>query len=454
MHLSSLLYPLLLLTTPVFSINFDISNEKERNDNLALIAKGLMDYYKGHDYGETPGMFSWPYYWWEAGAAWNSMLSYWYYTGDTTYNTLLKDSLLFQVGDDWNYMPINQTTTEGNDDQGFWGVTVMAAAEFNFSNPDDNQPQWLYLADAVFNTMAARWDYQHCGGGLRWQIFTWNNGYNYKNTVSNGCLFNIGARLARYTKNDTYKEWAEKVWNWIEDVAYIDTSQPALWPVYDGGVIGDNCTEHTRLEWTYNYGLFISGCAVMYNYTGDAVWAYRLENIWNRAKVFFMADSQILHEAACQPSGMCNNDQRCFKAIFSRFMALTMLMAPSNISDSIFKYMEPSVAGVMNSCSGGSDGHTCGLNWGKGSWDGIYGLGEQMSALELLLSRLIWTKPGPLTNNTGGTSTSNFSLVGSSNTKNLLSPEIEVKTKDRVGAGIITAVVILLLLGTAGWIMM
>lgn len=77
-------------------------------------------------------MFAWPYYWWEAGAAWGSMLDYWYYTGDDTWNDVLKTSLLFQIGTNWDYIPSNQSTTEGNDDQAFWGITVMAAAEKTF----------------------------------------------------------------------------------------------------------------------------------------------------------------------------------------------------------------------------------------------------------------------------------------------------------------------------------
>lgn len=164
--LSTLLCSLLVLVwSPLHAnaLDIDFTSESSINDGLALLAKGLMDYYNGNDSGQTPGMFSNPYYWWEAGAAWGSMLDYWFYTGNTTYHDILMSSLLYQVGTDWDYMPSNQTTTEGNDDQGFWGITVMAAAEKNFTNPASNEPQWLYLAQAVFNTMAARWDDEHCG---------------------------------------------------------------------------------------------------------------------------------------------------------------------------------------------------------------------------------------------------------------------------------------------------
>jgi mannan endo-1,6-alpha-mannosidase len=82
-------------------------------------------------------------------------------------------------------------------------MAAMSAAEFKFQNPPADQPQWLALAQAVFNSQALRWDTSTCGGGLRWQIYTFNNGYNYKNSISNGCFFNIATRLGAYTKNAT-----------------------------------------------------------------------------------------------------------------------------------------------------------------------------------------------------------------------------------------------------------
>lgn len=123
-----------------------------------------------------------------------ALIDYWYYTGDDEYNDLVSQGLLFQVGTNRDYMPNNQTLTEGNDDQGFWGLAVMSAAEYNFPNPPADQPQWLELAQAVFNTQAARWDTADCNGGLRWQIYQWNKGYDYK--VCPYCAdINLGTRI-------------------------------------------------------------------------------------------------------------------------------------------------------------------------------------------------------------------------------------------------------------------
>jgi len=40
----------------------------------------MMNYYKGNLTGQTPGLLPGPYYWWEAGAMWGSLIDYWYCT--------------------------------------------------------------------------------------------------------------------------------------------------------------------------------------------------------------------------------------------------------------------------------------------------------------------------------------------------------------------------------------
>ena len=93
----------------------------------------------------------------------------------STYNNLTESSLLFQAGPpDNSFLPPNWTASLGNDDQGFWGMSAMLAAEVNFQDPPEQDPQWLALAQAVFNTQAGRWDPLVCNGGLRWQIYPTN----------------------------------------------------------------------------------------------------------------------------------------------------------------------------------------------------------------------------------------------------------------------------------------
>lgn len=228
----------------------------------STIARGMLKFYHGNETGGIPGKLPDPYYWWEAGAMFGALIDYWHYTGDTSFNAITTEALLFQVGPDINYMPPNETKTLGNDDQSFWGMAAMSAAEHNYPNPPADQPQWLALAQAVFNSQAFVWDTATCGGGLKWQKYTFNNGYNYKNSISNGAFFNLGARLAKYTNNQTYADWAEKAWDWTAAVKLLTPD----YRVFDGTDDTKNCTTINRGQWSYNVAIFLFGAANMYNY--------------------------------------------------------------------------------------------------------------------------------------------------------------------------------------------
>jgi len=165
----------------------------------------------------------------------------------------------------------------------FWGFAAMSAAEYNFPNPPSSEPQWLALAQGVFNTQAARWDTKDCGGGLRWQIHSLNNGYNYKNSPSNGGFINLAARLYAYSANETFHEWVVKTWDWMLDVDLIGGQTEYL--IFDGADADQNCTGVVKMLWTYNAGMMLNAAAVMWNATGDDLWKTRLQGIWNSSAV-------------------------------------------------------------------------------------------------------------------------------------------------------------------------
>ena len=137
----------------------------------------------------------------------------------------------------------------------------MRAAELGFPNPSTS-PSWLDLAMKVFNDQASRWDTDTCGGGLRWQIFTFNTGYDYKDSLSSGAFFQLAARLARYTGNQTYADWATKAYDWTSSVSLISDD----YKVFNGALVGDDCKRLDRLQWTYAAGAFMYGSAVMTNF--------------------------------------------------------------------------------------------------------------------------------------------------------------------------------------------
>lgn len=114
-----------------------------------------------------------------------------------------------------------------------------------FGSPEESKESW---ANEMFS--------------LRWQVYPYLVGYTYKNSIANGCFFNIGARLARYTDNATYAEYAERTWDWVKNVGYMDDK----YNIYDGAHIDENCTDINKVQFSYNSGVFLLGAATMFNY--------------------------------------------------------------------------------------------------------------------------------------------------------------------------------------------
>ncbi|KAI1298055.1 glycosyl hydrolase family 76-domain-containing protein [Xylaria venustula] len=447
---------LFLASTRIFAYDLNVESTDSIKNVAKQLAVDLMSMYNGNQPGQTPGLLPQPYYWWEAGALMGALIDYWYYTGDTSYNDITQQGMLHQVGPYNDFMPPNQTLTEGNDDQGFWGMAAMTAAEYNFQDPAKGQPQWLALAQAVFNTQAARWDTQHCNGGLRWQIFTWNNGFNYKNSISQACFFNLAARLALYTGNSTYAEWAVQTWDWMTTIKFIDEN----YRVYDGATVDNNCTDITPYEFSYNVGAFMLGAAAMVEYSSKAkkaedvaLWHERVDGLLNSTEMIFFfgndTDDLVMIEIACEPVNLCDVDQQSFKAYLSRWMAATTKWAPWTFNR-IKKLLQNSAQAAVKQCKGGENGRMCGLKWANnsGEWDGTTGVGQQMAVMEVVLANMIQQAKNPVTDNTGGTSVGNPTAGGSDNGR--VDPVKwhygPIDAGDRAGAAFVSFVVLAALL--------
>ncbi|KAI2608878.1 glycoside hydrolase family 76 protein [Hypoxylon fragiforme] len=434
-----------LLAGATGAIQVDFNSDDSIKDAASTVAFGLLKYYTGNNTGDVPGNLPDPYFWWEAGSMFGTLIDYWFHTGDSTYNAVTTQGMLHQAGEDSDYMPQNQTSTLGNDDQGFWAMAAMSAAENNFPNPPADQPQWLALVQAVFNEYVDRWDTETCGGGLRWQIFTFNNGFNYKNSISNGCFFNIASRLARYTGNQTYADWAEKVWDWMTEVKYID----ADFNIFDGAGVEQDCKDINQAQWTYNAGIFLQGAAAMYNFTeGQSNWEQRTAGLLNRTISFFFDDG-IVVERPCESFNFCDFDQQSFKGYLLRWMASTAQLAPFTF-DTAMPLIKSSAAAAAQQCSGspaanefkGVAGTACGFKWTeKDKFDGLVGVGEQMSALSALQYSLIKKETAaPLTADTGGTSVGNPD-AGRQMAEYMPKPLREISIGEKVAAGFVTTAV-------------
>lgn len=273
-----------------------------------------------------------------------------------------------------------------------WGLTAMAAAEHNFPSPPSSPP-WISLATNVFKDITSRWNTTQCGGGLKWQFYPENKGFDYKSTITNAAYFQLAARLARYTGEATYATWAEKTWDWMTAVGLIGPN----YNVYDGTDDMQDCSSVNQMQWSYNTAALLYGSAAMANVTAatsTSPWESRTSSLLAAAYNTYFSPfdnaTNVMWEAACEKASTCNTDQFSFKAYLSRWMFATARMLPA-LGPDILSLMVPTARAAAQTCVGGTKGTECGSKWWYAGWDGSSGVGQQMSALEAVHGLLLYT---------------------------------------------------------------
>lgn len=257
--------------------------------------------------------------------------------------------------------------------------------------------------------------------------------------------------MALYTGNQTYADWAEKTWDWMIGVKFINTTN---WYVYDGADVETNCTVLTPYQFTYNAGGMILGAAAMYNYTESQAWKDRLDNLIEGSKVFFTGPkNNIMAEVACESVGTCNVDEHSFKAYLSRWLANITKWAPHTYN-TVMPYLRASSIAAAKQCVGGKNKRMCGLIWSNNSYDGTTGVGQQMAALEITMANLIGESSAPLTADRGGTSQGDPGGGGNDLGRDQPSgPDYRpINGGDIFGAIVLTILVVASVVGTMGFL--
>ena len=226
---------------------------------------------------------------------------------------------------------------------------------------------------------------------MKWKIQPVADGYHYKSTISNALAFQLAARLARFTGDQSYTQWAVMAYDWTVSVGLIDKN----FNVFDGtdDAKSTGCVDVNHDQWSYNVGAYLFGSAVMFDVTKDPIWSDRTSGFIGNAVDNFFED-KIMFEKFCERKGSCNVDQLSFKAYLSRWMANTATLIPS-FQDAILPFVHASAEGAKSSCTGGGNGQMCGSRWDM-PFDGLIGVGQQMSALDIMRAPLSIAVPKPL----------------------------------------------------------
>ncbi|EAW12434.1 glycoside hydrolase family 76 protein [Aspergillus clavatus NRRL 1] len=410
------------------------------------LAAPMMDFYKKNQTEGIPGKLTGT--WYVAGAMFMTLIQYWQASGDDTYNSIVSHDLMFQSGENYDFFSKNYSQWLGNDDQMFWGLASITASETGF--PDiSGKPTWTSLARVVFNMQVERWDRGTCDGGMRWQIWPYQAGYTMKNAISNGGLFELSARLARFTKNGTYADWAEKIWDWSVTTPLLQTDR---WYIADSTSNEANCKDAGNTQWSYNYGTYLSGASFMYNYTnGDQKWLNRVNGLLDSLLATFspkQLGGNVLSEVACEPIMTCDRNQLGFKGYVAMWLAQTSILVPST-ADRIYPVLQGSALAISKQCS--APDNTCGMRWYQPTWDGYTpGLETQMAALAGVTSNLMFFKSAaPKTIESNPDGKEHQIATPGDERPDQLAP---INTGDRAGAWILTVVIVVLVGGSVGWL--
>jgi mannan endo-1,6-alpha-mannosidase len=97
----------LLLTTPIARAALTITPNDPNSFKQAAstAAYDMVSYYQGNQSGQIPGKL--PGTWWEGGAMFMTIMQYWHWTGDDSYNDITTTGMMLQAGENYDYMPKN-----------------------------------------------------------------------------------------------------------------------------------------------------------------------------------------------------------------------------------------------------------------------------------------------------------------------------------------------------------
>ncbi|KAK6347997.1 hydrolase 76 protein [Orbilia javanica] len=399
---SSAVLALSLAPAVLAQLKVDIDKPDTLKAAAGVVVKSLVDDYTSQK-PFVAGLLPSEYSFFESGVFFNTLMNYAAYTGDKTYNSLFEKDFFNQIGANADFIPANKAATIANDDVGYWALAAISAAEFGAKPADSSSPSYLTLADNAFNGFVRRWDDKTCGGGLRWTIVPSSTGYDFKDTNSNGAFFELAARLGAQTKNQTYLDWANKVYDWTAKVGLLGTLDTnSVGQVFAGASVKDKCQQIDESFYSAQQANYMYGAAAMFKATLSITWKERLASLVSYSAVTYFGPqqyvddgkSQVVTEAGCEYENKCTVDQKAGKAIL--FRSLGYALEYDSLGLLMTVQINNSARAAAKSCN--SDGD-CAFKWTDFEYDVTKGTGagEKMAAIESFLAVVRRTDNKPVT---------------------------------------------------------
>jgi hypothetical protein len=256
-----------------------------------------------YSYDPYPGW--WPSSWWNSAATLTAVIDH----GDPDHDWVIARTFDQNKG----VFPAGERGTdpiEGNfasraiDDSAWWGLAWIAAYDRT------GQQRYLAMATTIASYVHQYWDTSTCGGGV-W----WDRERTYKNAVTSGLYLRLVAAVHNHTPGDTL--WLQR------------TRTAATWYLGSGMINAANlvndgltrdCRNNGQTVWTYNQGLAIGGLVEAWRATGDSTLLDAARRLADAALTGLTRDG-VLTESCDVGQNTCDDNQKQFKGIFSRYLA-------------------------------------------------------------------------------------------------------------------------------------
>jgi predicted alpha-1,6-mannanase (GH76 family) len=172
-----------------------------------------------------------------------------------------------------------------------------------------NDEQWLLNVNTIWSDIKTGWN-STMDGGIAWS----KDQLYYKNTPANAPACILAARLYQLNGDESDKEWALKIYDWLKQHLYESGSGL----VYDGinksktGVVD-------KSQYTYNQGTFVGAALELYKITGERT--YLNEAV--KAANYAISSEVNGNDYVLKDEG--SGDGGLFKGIFIRYFTQLIL---------------------------------------------------------------------------------------------------------------------------------
>jgi uncharacterized protein YyaL (SSP411 family) len=165
----------------------------------------------------------------------------------------------------------------------------------------------------------------------------------------------LSAKLAILTRNATYVQWADKVYEWLKAIRLIRADYTVL-----DGAYAPSCRVRDGQLHSYNYGALLGALGYMYAYTKDQKYLDEAKKLL-QASIPIFVSNDIIYEQLCEKEIKCKRDQKSFKGVYVKGLRILYSVTQDrDMKSDIQRIIDASFLRMIRACD--DDGH-CPFYW-------------------------------------------------------------------------------------------